>query len=56
MREGMFEELSGIVVRENNKCTLVVNIELIHQSVSLEIDPNCLELVDPANMRGRVAM
>jgi transcription antitermination factor NusG len=56
VREGMFEGLSGIVVRENNKCKLVVNIELIHQSVSLEIDPNCLELVNPANMRGRVAM
>ena len=55
VREGLFEGLSGIVVRENNKCKLVVSIELIHQSVSLEIDPNCLELVNPANIRGRVA-
>ena len=56
VREGMFEGLNGIVVRENNKCKLIVSIDLIHQSVSLEIDPACLELVTPANMRGRVAM
>ena len=56
VREGIFEGLNGIVVRENNKCKLVVSIELIHQSVSLEIDPNCLELVNSANMMSRVAM
>jgi transcription antitermination factor NusG len=56
VREGVFEGLNGIIVRENNQCKLVISIELIHQSVSLEIDPNCLELVNPANMRGRIAM
>ena len=56
VREGVFEGLNGIVVRENNKCNLIVSIDLIHQSVSLEIDPACLELVTPANMRGPEAI
>lgn len=56
VREGLFEGLSGIVVRENNKCKLVVSVELIHQSVSLEIEPACLELVTPANMSGPEAI
>ena len=56
VREGTFEGLNGIVVRENNKCKLIVSIDLIHQSVSLEIDPAFLELVNPgsAGVRGGV--
>jgi transcription antitermination factor NusG len=51
VRDGIFEGLKGIVVRQNNKCKLVVSIGVIHQSVSLEIDPDCLELVTSAKTR-----
>ena len=56
VREGMFEGLEGIVMRENNRCKVVVSIGLIHQSVSLEVDPNSLELVNPGNARVRGAV
>jgi len=51
VRDGIFEGLKGIVVRQNNKCKLVVSIGVIHQSVSLEIDPDCLELITSAKTR-----
>jgi transcription antitermination factor NusG len=51
VREGAFEGLEGIVVRKNNRCKLVVSIELIHQSVSLEVDPQQLELAATSDLR-----
>ncbi len=47
VREGVFEGLQGIVVRENNRCKLVVSIGLIQSSVAMEIDARSLEYVGP---------
>jgi transcription antitermination factor NusG len=49
VREGVFEGVQGIVVRENNGCKLVVSIDLIQQSVSMEIDADSLEYVGPSS-------
>jgi len=40
---GVFEGMEGIVVRNSNRCKLVVTIALIQQSVALEIDADRLE-------------
>lgn len=40
---GAFEGLKGIVIRHKNQCKLVVSIDLIHQSVALEINADLLE-------------
>jgi len=50
VRDGAFEGLEGIVVRKSNKCRLVVSLSLIHQSVSLEVAPEDLEVVKPVNV------
>ena len=47
VREGVFEGLEGIVVRNNNSCKLVVTIALIHQSVAIEVVADLLEPVHP---------
>jgi transcription antitermination factor NusG len=49
VREGVFEGVQGIVVRENNGCRLVVSIGLIQQSVGMEIDADSLEYVGPSS-------
>lgn len=49
VRDGAFEGLEGVVIRESNQCKLVVSLSLIHQSVSLEVEPGCLEIVEAAN-------
>jgi transcription antitermination factor NusG len=41
--KGAFEGLEGIVTRHKNGCKLVVSIDLIRQSVALEIGPELLE-------------
>lgn len=51
VREGVFEGLTGIVVRHKNSCKLVVSVALIHQSISLEIDPQSLEIMASAKTR-----
>jgi transcription antitermination factor NusG len=51
VRDGAFEGLEGIVVRKSNNCRLVVSLSLIHQSVSLEVDGHCLEVIKPVNAR-----
>jgi transcription antitermination factor NusG len=53
VRGGAFEGLEGIVVRQNNKCKLVVTIALIHQSVALEIEADLLEAVHPESAMAR---
>jgi transcription antitermination factor NusG len=40
---GAFEGLEGVVVRHKNGCKLVLSINLIHQSVSLEVAADLLE-------------
>ena len=40
---GAFEGLEGVVVRHKNACKLVLSIDLIHQSVALEIAADLLE-------------
>ena len=47
VRNGPFEGLEGIVVRKSNNCSLVVSLSLIHQSVSLEVEPKDLENIKP---------
>jgi transcription antitermination factor NusG len=47
VRDGVFEGLEGIVVRKSNQCKLVVSLSLIHQSVSLEVEPKYLEIIKP---------
>jgi transcription antitermination factor NusG len=50
VRDGAFEGLEGIVVRKSNQCKVVVSLSLIHQSVSLEVEPNYLEIVKPGTL------
>ncbi len=47
VRQGVFQGVQGMVVRYNNGCKLVISIGLIEQSVSMEIDPQLLESVEP---------
>lgn len=41
--QGAFEGLEGVVVRHKNGCKLVISVNLIHQSVALEISADLLE-------------
>jgi transcription antitermination factor NusG len=50
VRDGAFEGLEGIVVRKSNQCKLVVSLSLIHQSVSLEMEPKYLEIIKPGTL------
>ncbi len=40
---GAFEGLEGVIVRHKNACKLVLSIDLIHQSVALEIAADLLQ-------------
>lgn len=48
---GAFEGLEGIVLRQKSSCKLLISIELIHQSVTLEISPELLEALPSPNGR-----
>ena len=48
---GAFEGLEGIVLRQKNRCKLLISIQLIHQSVTLEISPELLEALPAPNGR-----
>jgi transcription antitermination factor NusG len=50
VKEGTFAGLEGIVVRYDNGCKLVVSIGLIHRSVALEIEADCLEHIRPSGL------
>lgn len=43
IKRGPFKNCTGILVRKKNKYRMIVNIEIINHSVSVEIDANDLE-------------
>ncbi len=43
VRSGPFEGLKGIVVRRNNRCRLVISLELIQRSMAVEVEEASLE-------------
>ena len=43
VKSGSLQGLEGVVIRQKNKCRIVVSISLIHKSISTEIDANLVE-------------
>lgn len=44
VRSGVFKGVEGFIVRKDNHCRLVVSLDLLMQSVSIQIDESCVEL------------
>jgi len=45
IRTGSFKGVEGFVVRKNNQCRLVISLDMLMQSVSVEIDSASIELM-----------
>lgn len=45
VKSGPFKGVEGFVVRKGKNCRLVISLDMIMQSVSIEIDEACIELV-----------
>ena len=45
VRSGPFKGAEGFVVHKNNQCRLVISLDLLMQSISIEIDEACVELI-----------
>lgn len=45
IRSGPFKGVEGFVVRKNNQCRLVISLDMLMQSVSVEIDSASIELM-----------
>lgn len=45
IRSGPFKGIEGFVVRKANYCRLVISLDLLLQSISVEIDAACIEPV-----------
>ena len=52
---GALEGIEGILIRKKNIFRLVLSVEMLAQSVSMEIDATDVELVSPANRVSGVA-
>src|SRR6266568_4040858 len=48
IRTGALAGIEGIVVREKNSLRVVITLELLMQSISIEVDPKDLELLEPS--------
>ena len=44
IRSGPFKGIEGFVVRKNNQCRLVISLDMLMQSVSVEVDQACIEI------------
>ena len=45
VRSGLFKGAEGFVVRKDKHCRLVISLDLLMQSISIEIDQACMEPV-----------
>jgi len=45
VRSGPFKGAEGFIVRKGNHCRLVISLDLLMQSVSIEIDQACVEKI-----------
>lgn len=45
VRSGPFKGAEGFIVHKNQRCRLVVSLDLLMQSISIEIDSACIERV-----------
>ena len=43
IRSGPFKGAEGFIVRKNRNCRLVISLDLLMQSISIEIDQACVE-------------
>ena len=43
IRSGPFKGVEGFIVRKDKHCRLVISVESLRQSVSIQIDENCVE-------------
>lgn len=46
VRSGVFKGVEGYVVQKNSQHRLVISLDVLMQSISVEIDQACLELLD----------
>jgi transcription antitermination factor NusG len=47
IRNGSLAGIEGIVVRRKNSCRIVITLELIMQSIAVEVSAEDLEPIDP---------
>ena len=45
VRAGTFKGVEGFIVRKDDRCRLIVSVDLLMQSISVEIDQACVEPV-----------
>ena len=45
IRSGPFKGAEGFILRKNNHCRLVISLDMLMQSVSIEIDQACVEKI-----------
>jgi len=45
VKSGPFKGIEGFIVRKDNHCRLVVSLDVLMQSISVEIDQACIEAV-----------
>jgi transcription antitermination factor NusG len=45
IRSGPFKGVEGFIVRKDQHCRLVISVESLRQSVSIQIDESCVELI-----------
>ncbi len=43
IRSGVFKGTEGFIVRKDNHCRLVISLDLLMQSISIQIDQSCVE-------------
>lgn len=46
IKSGPFKGIEGFIVRKDQQCRLVISIDVLMQSVSIEIDQACIECID----------
>lgn len=46
VRSGSFKGVEGFIVRKDRHCRLVISLDLLMQSISIEIDQSCVEPID----------
>ncbi len=44
IRSGVFKGVEGFIVRKNQQCRLVISVDVLQQSISVEVDASAIEL------------
>jgi transcription antitermination factor NusG len=45
IRTGVFKGVEGFIVRKNQQCKIVISVNVLQQSISVEIDAAAIELI-----------